>query len=185
MFDHRFRRLVSLALLFLLTALIGNCATEEPATVAPTEEPLQAPTATEFTSPLPAPTATIEVVLPEPSAVAPYATVDLSRTPVAIVDSEIGPEGEVITIQNVSNEDRDISNWIILNLDSDEVFRFPDNLVLAPGMTVKVYSGMSESEVPEDGYFWREEKVWNAQTSNILLLNDITRLMYWHVDYGE
>ncbi len=177
----RFR--FSLAVMLLLASLLLSCGGAEP-----TETALPAathtPTTTTLTSPLAEPTVTPEIVLPKASP-APKDTPDPARTPVAIVQAELLPDREVITIQNISDQDQDISGWVLFNLDSEHVFRFPDDVLLKPGDSVQVYSAVAEENVPEESYFWTSEKIWNKFPANVMLLNKATRLMYWYVAYGE
>lgn len=203
--------LVSLLLsILLLSSLLSGCdgvdsaevaqlGATESATSAVFESPLSEPTATSTTvkaqpssestilqSPLSEPTATPAVVEAQPPSVPSMtATPDPDQTPVAIVSAEIGPNREIITIQNISSSDQDISEWILFNLDAEDVFRFPENLVLEPGEVVRVYSAVAENEVPESGFFWTEETVWESLPADVLLLNQATRLVYWYVHYGD
>lgn len=175
----RFRSL--LAAMLLLASVLLSCGGAEPTETA-LPAPSQTPTTTTLTSPLEEPPAKPEIVLPEASP-APKSTPDPARTPVAIVEAELLPDREVITLQNISDQDQDIGGWVIFNLESEHVFRFPDGVVLDPGDSVQVYSAVAEGDVPEGGYFWTTDKVWNKFPANVMLLNKATRLMYWHVVY--
>ena len=179
----RFR--VLLAAMLLLTGLLVSCGGQEPSATPPPAAS-QTPTSTTFTSPLTEPSATPVMVLPEVSgSPSPTGTPDPVRTPVAIVQAELLPDREVVTVQNVSAEDQDIGGWVLFNLESTPVFRFPDDVVLKPGDSVQVYSAVAEEDVPEGAYFWTSDKVWHKFPANVMLLNKATRLMYWYVAYGE
>jgi len=172
------RFLVFLIVPLLLTTWLLSCGGGRPP---------QTPTTTAFTSPLAEPTTASLTVQPKALAPPPpTGTPDPNRTPVAIVRADIRPDREVVTIQNISTDEQDVSGWILFNLsDDDPVFRFPDGLVLAPGDTVQIYSAVSEEDVPEGAYFWTTEKVWHNLPADVLLLNKATRLVYWYVAYGE
>ena len=196
MFDKKSARLLFLIVLLLSSSLLAGCgepkaqpqATETAqlaATQTPQPQATQTPETTTFTSPLAAPTASPAFVLTPPLTPMPTQTPDPARTPVAIVNAEIGPDREVVTIQNISAVEQDISGWILFNLVGDPTFNFPDNLVLQPGQSVQVYSAVPQDQVPRGAFFWTEEKVWNEFPANVLLLNRITRLMYWYVSNGN
>jgi hypothetical protein len=202
--------IVPLLSILLLSSLLSSCdradSTEaaqpgatEWATSAAFESPLSELTATStsveaqsssepsvFRSLLAEPAASpMAVELESPSVPSITATPDPSRTPVAIVSANTGSDPEIITIQNISSSDQDVSGWILFNLDSEDVFRFPENLVLEPGEVVRVYSAVAENKVPEGAFFWTEETVWEGLPANVLLLNRATRLVYWYVQYGD
>jgi hypothetical protein len=183
--DNVYHRFSIVLVLLLLAGLLAACGGEP--TLVPTQPPTQAPTSTTFTSPLPQPTATsLAVVLTlEPATPMPKDTPHPDRTPVAIVKAVIEPDLEIITIKNISSEVYDLSGWILFNMAAQPVFRFPEGVTLQPGDSVEVYSAVAEADVPEGGLFWTEEKVWAELPANILLLNQNTRLMFWHVHYGD
>jgi hypothetical protein len=167
----------------MLGGLAASCGEVSP-TPSPPPEPTQVPTSTTFTSTLPQPSPTMGEFLSVPPAPPPaQSTPDPDRTPVAIINAEIGPNEEVVTIQNISSSDQDISGWILFNLAGAQTFRFPDALVLQPGDSVQVYSAISQDQVPDGAFFWTEEKVWQEFPADILLLNSVTRLVYWYVAY--
>ena len=178
----RFRFL--LVAMLLVSSLLLSCGGPEPTDTAQ-PAPTHTPTTTTLTSPLAEPTATPEIILPDPGASpSPTGTPDPARTPVAIVQAEILPDREVITIQNVSDQDQDLSGWVLFNLESEHVFRFPDGVLLKPGDSIQVYSAVAEGDVPEGAHFWTTDKVWPKLPANVLLLNKATRLMYWYVAYN-
>ncbi len=186
MFTNKSRfTFLAMAVVLLMGLLAGCGGTPQPAaTLQP--EPTNAPTETTLTSPLSEPTATPPAaVLPPNSSPSPTGTPDPNRTPVAIVEAVIEPDREIVSIENVSQVDQDISGWVLFNLEANPVFRFPENTVLKPGERVQVYSAVPESEVPAGAFFWTEEKVWTTFPADILLLNKATRLMFWYVAYGE
>ena len=167
----------------LLTSIVVGCGQSEP-TAAPQPGPTDRPTGMTFTSPLSTGIATLAIVVTPPSlGPAPTGTPDADRTPVIIRMAEIGPEREIITIQNISQVDQDISGWALFNPVAKPVFTFPENVVLKPGESVQVYSATTKANVPEGAYFWTEQKVWTEFPGDVLLLNKITRLMYWYVVY--
>lgn len=173
----------AIMIIVLLAMLLAGCGQAEP-TEAPPPTDTPAPTATETTLESPLATATSNVVILDPSASAlPTGTPNPDRTPIAIVQAEIEADREVITIQNLSNEEYDISGWILFNLNADETYQFPDGLVLKPNDSIQVYSAVPESEVPAHAYFWTEDRVWTQFPADILLLHSNTRLMYWYIAY--
>ena len=181
----RIRPSFLLVVMLLSSSLLLSCGEADPTATTQPVVPAT-PTTAALTSPLAEPTATITIVLPELQASpVPKDTPDPARTPVAITQAELLPDREVVTIQNISNQDQDISGWVLFNLESDHVFRFPEDIVLKPGDSVQVFSAVAEEDVPEGGYFWTQDKVWNKFPANVMLLNKATRLMYWYVAYGE
>jgi hypothetical protein len=179
-------RLVLILIAALLPmSILLSCGSPEP-TATPQLKPPQSSTETTFGSPLAEPTATPAIVgIPSSASPSPTGTPDPNRTPVAIVQAELEPDREVITIQNISQVDQDISGWTLFNLEAVPVFIFPENVVLKPGETVQVYSAVSESEVPAGAFFWTQERIWTEVPANVMLLNKATRLVYWYVDYAD
>jgi len=99
--------------------------------------------------------------------------------------AEIETDREVITIKNVSSVKRDIGLWTLFNLKGGPPFHFPEDLVLQPGESAEVYSAVREEQVPEGAFFWTAEKIWHEFPADVLLVNRVTRLMYWYVHYGD
>lgn len=194
MYSRTTRATLALVAALLLASLLAGCGTEAPTELPPPTATEQQAEATEpatdttfdspFDSPLTEPTSPPAAVEIDPGATpSPTGTPDPGYTPVAIIMAELEPGREVITIQNISMVDQDISGWTLFNLDAEPTFRFPGNLVLKPGDTVQVYSAVSEGDVPEGAYFWTEDKMWTKFPADILLLNQVTRLVYWYVAY--
>ena len=183
MCERHWRLVRTVLVLALLASFAAACGQPSPTPSQP-PEPTQAPTSTTFTSPLPQPSPTMDEFLSVPPAPPPAnSTPNPDQTPVAIVDVQIGPEREVVTIENISSSQQDVGGWILFNLASDRTFHFPDGFVLEPGDSVQVYSAVPQDEVPDEAFFWTEEKVWQDFPADILLLNDVTRLVYWYVAY--
>jgi len=177
--DNR-RRTVTVVALLVLSVVVVACGAVSP---TPSESPLQT-----VVSPMERPTSSPTTAATAPPAQhgqqEPTATPDPNRTPVAVVDAEIERDREVITIKNVSDTEQDIGKWTLFNREREPLFIFPDKLVLQPGESVEVYSGVPEDEVPEEGYFWTAEKVWLQFPANVMLLNRRMRLVYWHTQQG-
>lgn len=190
MFDRKYARVLLVIGLLLSSGLLAACDSRETAETSPLAtpasqgEPTTPPVGTTLTSPLGSPTLTPAFVLTPPAAPNSGNELDPARTPVAIANAAIGPNREVVTIKNISDVEQSIGGWVLFNVAGGPAFRFPDDRVLQPGEAVEVYSAVTEDQVPDGAYFWTEEKIWNEFPADVLLLNNITRLMYWYVSYS-
>lgn len=191
--------LKSVLLLLLACSLLASCGQATPTAVAPEPEATASPTSDAYTSPvegasdgsstldspLAEPERTSAVIIVQPETPIPTGTPDPDYTPVAIVQVELTPEREVITIQNVSSDEQDISSWILFNLNNEPSFRFPEGLVLQPGESVQVHSGIPEGDVPGGALFWTRDRIWFGFPAEVMLLNSVTRLMYRYTAHGD
>jgi len=127
------------------------------------------------------------VIMPPPSygIGTPLDTPDPEFYPMVISGVSVGIDGhEVVTVTNISNTPQTIGLWSIQNQDTWEFFNFPADLVVQPGASVRVHSGVAEDQiaVSETDFFWSAERQWIRQgldSLDVLLLNQAGRIMYW------
>lgn len=91
----------------------------------------------------------------------PQATVQPEGARIVITEYSGGSNPEYIGIANEGGVAADLTGWWLLSVRGNQVYHFPAGYVLAPGATVRVYSGPKAVDNPEDGLLWVKEHTWN------------------------
>lgn len=80
---------------------------------------------------------------------------------------------DCVTVVNQTHEPMSLKGWTLISETGNQVFEFPENLVLEPGKRVTVWSGAhAESHhAPPEHLFWTRRYVWNNQGDTAILVN--------------
>jgi len=97
---------------------------------------------------------------------------------------------EYATIINRGTVAQPMSGWVLASLRGQTFYPFPDDLMLEPGMIVKVQSGQHEPKKEQKNWdllenlFWTIDQVWNNHSDTAILFDanglEIDRLSYPH-----
>ena len=97
---------------------------------------------------------------------------------------------EFVTIINRGTVVQPMSGWVLASLRGQAFYPFPDNLMLEPGMVVKIESGQLEPKKELKNrdilgmLFWTIGQVWNNHSDTAILFDanglEIDRLSYPH-----
>lgn len=167
--------LVLFSTLFVLSGTSG-CATAP----SPTRSPL---------SPISTHVSTSAAGTPPPKAIATSAisdwmtdTPDPAETPLIISSVKRSEDGtEIIFVTNVGETERPLKNRSILDPQTMEYIDLPEDVVLAPGESFKVYNGaVTRGKV--DGLVWREEPLLQSRGDQLVLVNQAGRVLWNYVN---
>ena len=83
---------------------------------------------------------------------------------------------EVVTLKNKSNEDVDLSGWVLLSVKGDQSFTFPPGSIIKAGSTLTIASGDAEGDIK-----WTSKNIWNNDGDPAKLINaeGIVVSEYW------
>lgn len=73
---------------------------------------------------------------------------------------------EVVTLKNKSNEDVDLSGWVLLSVKGDQSFTFPPGSIIKAGSTLTIASGDAEGDIK-----WTSKNIWNNDGDPAKLIN--------------
>lgn len=96
----------------------------------------------------------------------PQATVQPEGAHIVIIEYSGGSNPEYIGITNEGDAGADLTGWWLLSVRGNQVFQFPSGYTLAPGASVRIYSGPLAQDAPEDGLLWVKEHMWNNKESD-------------------
>ena len=173
-----FKTIASVCGLAIVLLLVSGCGVQP--------QPMQSPLAGK--SPLPyvaTPQPPVPgLVLPPASypIYSPRDTPDPSRSPVIIGGVHVAVDGhEVVTVTNISKSAQPVGLWSVQNQGTGELFNFPQDLVLQPGESVRVHSGIRSVASSKYDLFWSDQRRWireGIDSLDVLLLNQAGRIMY-------
>jgi outer membrane biosynthesis protein TonB len=151
--------------------------TPEP-THTPTPSDTPQPTKTPVPSNTPAPTKTRvppTATLPPPTKTpAPSPTPVPTKPPqakVVIVQVYNDHYDEHVVITNNGNAPADMSGWTVSGSRGDETYHYPAGYTLAPGATMRLYSGKNGINNPPSAIYWTDKTVWNNDGEIVYLRN--------------
>lgn len=80
---------------------------------------------------------------------------------------------DCVSIKNFTSEPQPMKGWVLKSAVGNQVFRFPDDLVLPPGKRVTVWSGKTahRHHKPPFNLFWTRRFIWNNDGDTAVLLN--------------
>jgi len=97
---------------------------------------------------------------------------------------------EYITIANRGTVTQPMSGWVLASLRGQAFYPFSDDLMLEPGMVVKIQSGQLEPKATQadrgalKNLLWTIGQVWNNHSDTAILFDanglEIDRLSYPH-----
>lgn len=101
-----------------------------------------------------------------------------SSAPVTLLRVEYDPagpdeddlNGEWVLLGNLSDQDADLTGWVLRDESSQHRYRFPAGAVLAPGQQVAVHTGCGE-DTPGDAFWCSGGPVWNNGGDTALILD--------------
>ena len=159
----------------------------------PTSTPLPSPTSTSTPTHTP-PTSTPALPTATPTPLPPTSTPAPSAPSVpVIVVSTIHFRGsdEYVVVVNQGGSAQDMSGWRLQSHSpkascppvEDQVFRFPDGYVLAPGASVRIHSGPEAFSNPPSDLLWTDDYIWNNKGDKATL-TDLTGAVVSTFAYG-
>ncbi len=90
--------------------------------------------------------------------------------PAALAITALDPEAESVTVTNQSDTAVDLTGWSLLSEKGNDFFFFPAGMMLAPGESATIWSGVES--VPAGGLHWSTRKMWRDRKSNLATLTD-------------
>ncbi len=97
---------------------------------------------------------------------------------------------ESILVVNRGTMMQPMSGWVLASLIGQVFYLFPETLIIMPGMTVVIYSGQQNKELPRQGVYsrteftWTKDQVWNNHGDTALLFDangiEVDRYSYPH-----
>ena len=78
---------------------------------------------------------------------------------------------ESVTPANAGAIAQPLSGWALASLRGGRLYRFPDDLVLSPGMQVNIHSGQDAQDRPPLHLFWTDDQVWNNRGDAAVLFD--------------
>ena len=87
--------------------------------------------------------------------------------------SDVDLISDCVSVANETSAPVPMKGWTLISETGNQVFNFPDALVLKPGDRVTVWSGAhAESHhAPPDNLFWTRRYVWNNHGDTAILVN--------------
>ncbi len=109
-------------------------------------------------------------------------TPDPAETPLIISSVKRSEDGtEVIFVTNVGETEQPLKDRSILDPQTMEYIDLPEDVVLAPGESFKVYNGaVTRGKV--DGLVWREEPLLQSRGDQLVLVNQAGRVLWNYVN---
>lgn len=91
---------------------------------------------------------------------------------------------ESVTIINRGTIAQPMSGWALATLRGGQVYTFPDDFTLLPGLKVFIHSGQGAPENSPRGLFWTHEQRWNNRSDTAILFDvhglEVGRWVYPH-----
>lgn len=109
------------------------------------------------------------------------ATPDPELAPIVISEVRHEENVEVIVIKNISNQEIDISAYMIFSPEMGDRKILANNIRLSSGETYELYNG-ENLEVPQE-QIWLTKAVLNNPLDEIWLLNSAARIVYFFTYY--
>ncbi|WP_088005584.1 S-layer homology domain-containing protein [Indiicoccus explosivorum] len=70
-------------------------------------------------------------------------------------------ESETVTIQNTGSVDVDMTGWMLVSVEGNQVYTFPAGYILRAGYSVNINSGRSSIHNPPSDLEWSDAYIWN------------------------
>jgi endonuclease YncB( thermonuclease family) len=86
-------------------------------------------------------------------------------------DDNTNLNGEWVDISNQGSTTAGLTGWVLKDDSSSHRYRFPEGFTLAPGSTVRVYSGCGNDSAAELYWCNRDSAVWNNSGDTAFLLD--------------
>lgn len=75
-----------------------------------------------------------------------------------IIIKSIDLEDEVVTIQNTSNKDMNLTGWKLVSVNGNQVYNFPSGYTIKAGSTITIVSGKATGDLKWSGsYIWNND----------------------------
>lgn len=91
---------------------------------------------------------------------------------------------ESVTIINRGTIAQPMSGWALATLRGGQVYTFPDDFTLLPGLKVVIHSGQGAPENSPRDLFWTHEQRWNNRSDTAILFDvhglEVDRWVYPH-----
>jgi hypothetical protein len=68
---------------------------------------------------------------------------------------------EHVTIINLGTQAQPMGGWVPASLRGEQLYSFPDDLILLPRMRVSIHSGKGTLNDPPHHLFWADAQIWN------------------------
>jgi hypothetical protein len=168
---------IVIGILLLALFTISGCNSRP----QPTESPVS-PLSTPVSTAAAQSTSTKEISSPSATSDWVTDTPDPAEAPVIISEVTRTEDGvEIILITNISSIEQSLKDRTILDPQTMEYVDLPQDVVVAPGETFKVYNGVRTPE-ETDGFVWREEPVLQSKGDQLVLVNQAGRVLWNYVN---
>lgn len=109
------------------------------------------------------------------------ATPDSKIAPIVISEVRHENNSEIITIKNISNDEIDISAYMIFSPEAGERKILPNDLKLSSGETYQIYNGENLNYPQEQ--IWLNRSILNNPLDEVWLLNKAARIVFYFTYY--
>lgn len=95
-----------------------------------------------------------------------------SNTQLQIVGVKYDGKNEYVLIKNTGSVEVNLSGWTLRSVSGNQTFKFP-SIVLKPGQTISVHSGLEAS----GGLIWTTKYMWNNDGDEALLISSSGKIV--------
>jgi len=110
-------------------------------------------------------------------------TPDKTISPLIIEKVERIENSELITLANISDEDIDLKNYIIVDPQEYNLKKFPQNTILKPGEKYLILNGDSQTKISETFDYWLPKNILNQANDEIIITNEAGRIIWSYIYY--
>lgn len=94
-------------------------------------------------------------------------TEENTSTNVGVIIKNIDLSKEIVTIQNTTNKDIDMTGWKLVSEEGNQIFNFPDGYILKANSSITIASGKATGDLK-----WTKKYIWNNDGDTGILYND-------------
>ncbi|WP_427339908.1 lamin tail domain-containing protein, partial [Caloranaerobacter sp. DY30410] len=95
------------------------------------------------------------------------ANTNVTKTNASVIIKNIDLSKEIVTIQNTTDKDINMTGWKLVSEEGNQIFNFPDGYILKAGATITIASGKSTGDLK-----WTKKYIWNNDGDTGILYND-------------
>jgi len=106
------------------------------------------------------------------------ATPDKSISPLIIEKVERIENSELITLANISDEDIDLKNYIIVDPQDYNLKKFPQDTILKPGEKYLILNGDGQTKISETFDYWLPKNILKQANDEIIITNEAGRIIW-------
>lgn len=112
-------------------------------------------------------------------------TPDVNNSPIIILSVEVMDKNEVITLKNISEKTIDISEFILVDPQTNNMKKFNEESIINPNETFLIINGDQDSEFALKNEYWQPVFVINQPLDELILVNQAGRILWSYVNYEK